>query len=120
MERRVSTETYSPEVALPWSLFRNHHTSLAPTAPTPATSPRPVVSFETPTVPERAHVTDPRILQEPYRPVSLNAYSDSGSLIVIPLTPPPAWQSLSPRPPTYDSSDEDALMSSSSGHRFGL
>ena len=130
MGRRVSTQAYSPEIALPWSLFRNYHPSPAPTAPTPATPPRSVVScfgFESPTVPERAHVTNPHLLQEPYRSVApslnLNTYSDSGSPIIIPRTPPPAWQCLSPRPPTYgsyDSSDEDALMSSSSGHRFGL
>ena len=119
IERRVSTEAYNPETALPWSLLRNFHPTLALAAPAPATIPLPVVSRSssyTPTVPERARVTGSYRHQEPYRLVAplrnFNAHSNSSSPMLH--TPPPAWQSLSPRPPTYHS--EDAITGVSSGH----
>ena len=119
IERRVSTDVYNPVTALPWSLLRDFRPTPALTAPVLATLPLPVVSrpsVDTPTVPERVYVTGSYPPQEPYRPVvpSLNLSPRSNSSSPILHTPPPSWESLSPRPPTYDF--EDAITSSSSGH----
>lgn len=104
-ELRASTEAYNPETALPWSLLRNYRPIPAPTAPAPVTLALPVMSrMSVEPVPERAHVIDQRLLQEPHRlGVPLNSRSNNNT--PIPRTPPPAWRSLSPRPPTYDSDE---------------
>lgn len=111
----VSTETYNPETALPWSLLRTYRPT-APTAPAPVTLPLPRINgagSDTPSTPERARVID-SYPEEPQRLVAPAFYqtSRSNNNTPIPHTPPPAWRSLSPRPPTYDS-DEGP---SSSGH----
>lgn len=119
IERRVSTNAYDPETALPWSLLRTFHPTPALTDPAFATLPLPVISrpsVDTPTVPERVYIAGSYPSEELYRPVapSLEDSARSNSSSPILYTPPPSWQSLSPRPPTYDF--EDAITSSSSGH----
>ena len=115
-QHKVSKETYNPETALPWSLLRNYRPTPAPTAPAPVTLPLPGInraSFDTPATPERARVIDSHP-QESHRlaaPTFIQT-SRSNNNTPIPRTPPPAWRSLSPRPPTYDSDDGP----SSSGH----